>query len=54
MTLTEEEYINDLSPGKFRAWIETQQNYRLIMLGKAENKQILQKQMAFGEGESVG
>lgn len=46
VTLTEEQYINDPSPGKLRAWIETQQNYCLIMLVKAEYKQIFQKQIS--------
>lgn len=43
--------MDDLTPDRFRAWSE-EQNYRTIMIRKAEDKQLFQK--PFGEGETVG
>lgn len=45
--------VNDPTPDRLRAWIDKQQNYRLMILRNVENKQLFQKQLAFGEGESV-
>lgn len=50
VTTTEEQYFNDPTSESFRAWIEAQQDYRLTMLRIF----FFQKQLAFGEGESVG
>lgn len=50
----ENQYEEDPTPEKQRIWLNKQQDYRIAVIRKAENKQLFQKQAAFGEGESVG
>lgn len=50
----ERHYINNPSQETLRAWIDKQNNYRLVTLQRSENKYLFQRQVAFGEGETVG
>lgn len=54
MEKAEKQYIEDPTPEKQNVWLNKQENYRIAVLRKVENKRLFQKQLAFGEGESVG
>lgn len=53
MVIAEKQYVDDPTPDRLRDWLEEQQNYRALLIRKAENKQLFQKPSTFGEGESV-
>lgn len=50
----EEQYVNNPTPETFRAWADEQQIYSTLMIRKAQNKQLFQRQKTFVEGERVG
>lgn len=50
----EEQYGNNPTPENLRVWAEEQQIYSTLMIRKAKNKQLFQRQKTFGEVISAG
>lgn len=43
--------MEDTTADRYREWCEAQKEYKKLVLMKAENKRLFQKQCSFGEGE---
>lgn len=50
----EVQYVEEPTLDRYGKWVERQEEYRKLMLEKAENKRMFQRQNFFGEGERVG
>lgn len=51
---SERQYVIDPTPEKQEIWLKKQQEYKVAITRKTENKRLFQKQNYFGEGEKMG
>lgn len=54
LATAEKEYVEDPSPEKQGEWLNEQQECKVVVTRKSENKRLFQKQFAFGERKNVG